>query len=141
MIHGMKILSMTYVNFRGETVKIDNLEQIISSIENKHPTSKDYIKVIAFLNKYYKKGQIIYPDAVQRECKTDRDNTIKVLELCKNNGFVTRRFVAKCPVCHYLGGTTYDSINDDMTETTYCVHCDTEIKITDNFEIVYLVAR
>ena len=62
-------------------MEINNFEQMISSIKNKQPTNMDYMKVIAFLNKYYKKGQIIYPDAVQRECKTDRDNTIKVLEL------------------------------------------------------------
>ena len=122
-------------------MEINNFEQMISSIKNKQPTNMDYMKVIAFFFIYYKKGQIIYPDAVQRECKMDKVIAIKTLELCKDAGFVARRFVAKCPVCHYLGGTTYDSINDDMTETTYCVHCDTEIKITDNFEIVYLVAR
>ena len=137
----MKILSMTYVNFRGETVKIDNLERIISSIENKHPTSKDYIKVIAFLNKYYKKGQIVYLDAVQRNCKLDKDNAIKALELCKNAGLVSRRYVAKCPICNHLDSITYNSANDDIPESTNCIHCDTEINILDSFEVVYMINK
>lgn len=141
MIHGMKILSMTYVNFRGETVKIDNLEQIISSIENKHPTSIDYIKVIAFLNRYYKVGQIVYLDAVQRNCKLDKDIAIKVLELCKNAGLVVRKYITKCPICNCLGSITYDSVNDNIPESTNCIHCDTEINILDNFEVVYIVNR
>ena len=122
-------------------MEINNFEQMISSIKNKQPTNMDYMKVIAFLNKYYKKGQIIYPDTVQRECKMDKVIAIKTLELCKDAGFVARRFVAKCPVCCHLDSTMYDSVNDDIPESTNCIHCDTEINILDSFEVVYMINK
>ena len=122
-------------------MEINNFEQMISSIKNKQPTNMDYMKVIAFLNKYYKKGQIIYPDAVQRECEMDEVIAIKTLELCKDAGFVARKFVAKCPACCHLDSTMYDSVNDEIPESTNCIHCDTEINVLKNFERVYLVIK
>ena len=111
------------------------IKMLIEFLKKQEP-DVDYSNIIELLCQY-KKGDFIYPMAIQRACKIDSSTTFKIFELCKKVKLVNTKFVLRCPICNCLGDKYYSSYYA-MPKYSNCIHCGKE-NILHDFEVIYEV--
>lgn len=81
-----------------------------------------------FLDKYYKAGQYIYPDALYNNLKIGMKSIYEALELYVDEGLICQCLEIYCPNCQRFANVNkYKSVYD-IPDNVYCVHCDMEIE-------------
>jgi hypothetical protein len=83
-------------------------------------------QIVTFIIEHYKLNEIIYPNAISRSCKIDRDVVGAVLDSLTTNNVLEKHWYVCCPHCHkyiqfaYVDYTLYPP-------TINCTNCDKEI--------------
>lgn len=95
--------------------------------------------VVNFLNRHYRSGQWIYPDALHRSFKISIVDAYEIMEVCVEAGIVEQNLEIYCPYCQRFTGNYYKTLFD-IPDYIECVHCDNEIeKPAEHAIIIYKV--
>lgn len=82
-------------------------------------------KLVDFLNKCYKSGNIIYPSVISRRFKIDKADAYRALDILVGHKLIKRVYAVHCPKCNRIIADLLYSMND-LQEEYYCENCDIE---------------
>lgn len=75
----------------------------------------------------YKKGDIVYPNAVARNYSISKEKAYNLCEEKLEESQLKRLYLINCPHCNRIASERYYSVAS-VPDYAYCIHCDNEIE-------------